>query len=155
MEALPYFLLLLKKNLLLCSIISTSSFASLDLSQIDHRVHSEQAIDFRNFKLGEDEVFPLVTVIMVESGITITFHTNDSKYYDHPEVYFKSAGLEKNSDAYSIGGMRVQTRKKTLGKFVIFDKNIPSASVVVRHSNLYGYVIAISFYTHNLLEPKH
>lgn len=57
METLPYFLLLLQKNVLLCSIVATGSFTRLDLSQTEHRVHSEQALDFYHFELGGKEVF--------------------------------------------------------------------------------------------------
>ncbi|HEX8350600.1 MAG TPA: hypothetical protein VF598_11600, partial [Hymenobacter sp.] len=60
MEPLPYFLILLKKNIVLCSIITSGSFANVDLSKTEHNFHSNQAIDFLNFCLGENETFTLV-----------------------------------------------------------------------------------------------
>lgn len=152
MEPLPYFLLLLQKNVVLCSIIATGSFANTDLSQIDHKAHSDQAIKFLNYTLGKDEIFSSIDIMFVESATTITFHTLDAKYFDHPEIYFGRSGPERVSEPFTIHGIESQTQKKYLGKFVLFDVSLPPASVYVRHSNLYGYVISVSFYKHDLPE---
>lgn len=153
-EPLPYFLALLQKNVVLYSIIATGSFANIDLAQIDHRTHSDQAIDLLNFSLGKDEVFPSVNIMLVESGTTVTFHTPDAKYFDYPELYFGILSKEQTSETYTVNGMETQTRKKYLGKFVVFDTSLPLASVYVRRSSLYGCVVVVSFYKHDLLKPK-
>jgi len=154
MDPLPYFLLLLQKNVVLCSIIATGSFANLGLSQIDHKIHSDQAIDLLNYTLGKNEVFPAINIMLVESATTITFHTPDAKYFDYPEVYFGRSGPERVSEPFTINGIESQTRKKYLGKFILFDASLPPASVYVRRSSLYGYVIAISFYKYDLPKVK-
>ena len=150
MEPLPYFLLLLQKNVLLCSIVATGSFTRLDLSQTEHRVHSEQALDFYHFELGGKEVFQSVNILVTESSTSLTFHTNDETYFYHPERYFGCVGTDTMSGPYSVSGVEAKTKRKYLGKFILFDTGLPPASVYVRHSSLYGYVVSVSFYKHDL-----
>jgi hypothetical protein len=152
METLPYFLLLLKKNALLCSIIATGSFAKADLSQTQYRIHSDQAIDFFNFSLGENETFTSVKVLIVESGTSITFFTNSSKYFEEPERYFRQMDSVTNH-IYTLNQITSQTTKKSLGDFIVLPSPVPPASVWVRNSSVYGYAIAVSFFTHNASNP--
>lgn len=149
MEPLPYFLLLLKQNVLLCSIIASGSFAHVDLSRIEHDFHSDQAIDFLNFSLNENETFSSVNVGVGESGTDITFHTTNPDYFEHPERYFQSTGSASSARPYLLNGVETRTHKKYLGEFIVLPPPAPPASVWVRHSNVYGYVIAIHFFTHN------
>jgi hypothetical protein len=146
MEPLPYFLLLLKKNVLLCSIIASGSFAQLDLGQVEHRIHSDGAMDLLNFSLGEGETFSEVNVMIVESGTSLTFHTTNPDYFEHPERYFQSEGVTRDARPYLLNGMEVKTRKKNMGEFVILPAPVPPASVWVRSSSLYGCVIAVHFF---------
>jgi hypothetical protein len=150
MDALPYFLLLLKQNALLCSILATGSFAHLDLKQIEHKFYAERVIDLLNFSLAPNESFTAVNVHLAESGTTFSFHTSSSEYFEHPERYFGVAGAASSARPYLLNGKEARTHKKYLGQFVVFPPPIPPASVYVRHSNIYGYVVAVNFYQHNL-----
>lgn len=150
MEPLPYFLLLLKQNILLCSIVASGSFAHVNLSGIEHNFHSDQAIDLLNFSLGENDTFSSVNVMIVESSTDITFHTTNPDYFEHPERYFQSIGSASSVQPYLLNGMEARTHKKYLGEFIILPSPAPPASVWVRHSSVYGYVIAIHFFTHKV-----
>lgn len=149
METLPYFMLLLKNNILLCSIISTGSFAHLDLSHIEHRIHSNQAIELLNFPLGNNDTFTSVRILMVESGTSLTFFTPHSKYFNETERYFQRNSNSKTGVPYTIDGIENRTNKKSLGHFVIMSPPVPPASVWVRDSTAYGYAISIQFFKHN------
>lgn len=153
MEPLPYFLFLLSKNILLCNIIMHNSFSQVDLNQIEHITRSEQVINFPNFRLGENENFSSVNIMLMEESTSISFHTTSSEYYDHPERYFERSGIERNSYPYITYGQESRTRKKKLGDFNIFGPGIPPATIYVAQSNIYGYVISINFYKFNLAVP--
>jgi hypothetical protein len=156
MEPLPYFLLLLKQNVLLCSIIATGSLAQVDLSQVEHVTHSGGAVDLLNFSLSETDKFASVNVLITETGTNLIFHTSNSDYFDHPERYFQRGAMERKSAPYVIFGQEVRARDKNLGKFEFLGPafpTVPPASVSLRHSNLYGYVVSINFYKHNLPLP--
>jgi len=153
MQTLPYFLFLLQKNLLLCSIITQGSFTHINLNQVEHVTRSENFVSLVNFQLDESNIFSSVDVMFVENDISITFHTTNPDYYNHPEYYFQRPGTERYSNPYQIFGLEAKTRKKRLGNFELFEPNIPLASVSVVHSSLYGYVVNVDFYTFNLAAP--
>jgi hypothetical protein len=150
MEALPYFLRLVHQNDLLCSIITTGSFAHLDLTHLEHRFHSRHAVDLLNFSLSEQETFKSVMILLVESGTSMTFLTDCSTYFDHPEHYFQHPGVEQAGLPYRLNGVAAQTQKKKLGQFTLLPPPVPPVTVWVRNSSHYGYAIALSFYVHNL-----
>ena len=151
MEPLPYFLLLLKKNVVLCSIIAHSSFAQVDLSHIEHITRTDSYMNLLNFQLDGKEIFPSVDVMLIEDATSITFHTTNPDYYDHPEHYFQRSGMERDSHPYIIYGQEAQTRRRNLGNFEIFGPGTPPASVSVAKSTIYGYAIFIDFYKFNML----
>jgi hypothetical protein len=150
MDTLPYFLLLFKQNALLCSILVNGSLAQLDLRQVEHYRHSDQAIDLLNFSLSEEQRFSSVRVMILDNATEFTFDTSSSDYFEHPERYFGVAGTASSARPYLLNGKEARTNKKYLGQFVVFPPPIPPASVYVRHSNIYGYVVAVKFYQHNL-----
>lgn len=153
MEKLPYFLLLLKHNVLLCSVITSASFANVDLNQANCRVHSPQVVDFRNFVLGEAHTFSKVTVKLGENSTVVTFFTDNPDYFQHPEKYFGRDGVLHNGSPYLLNGAEARTNKKNLGNFAVFPPPVPPASVWVRHSSVYGYAVAVHFINPNRLEP--
>lgn len=149
MDQLPYFLLLLQKNVLLYSLITAGSFAEVDLTHVKHRVYSDHAIEITDFALGENDNFTSVRIMIMESGTSLTFHTTSNKYFDKPEIYFNRSGLETSGNIYSINGSPTKTHKKSLGNFIVFPYPVPPASVWVRNSSTYGYVVSIQFIKNN------
>ena len=152
MNTLPYFLLLLQKNALLCSIITTHSFAQLTLTGVPHELYSQTALSLIDFYLNEQEKFSSVRVMIVESGTTLTFHTDNADYFDHPEKYFQTDGVASRPRPYLLNGASIKVSRKYLGDFVVFPPPTPPVSVYVRHSSLYGYVVSLGFYEHNKLD---
>lgn len=153
MENLPYFLFLLKKNVLLYSIVVNSSFSHTDLAKIEHTTYSENAIDFHNFCLGADECFPSVNVIVDEDQTSFLFNTTSSKYFENPERYFQRNSLARDRNAYEIFGKAALTRKKSLGDFDLLGSGIPPATVSVSQSSINGYIVTVTFYKHKLQAP--
>jgi hypothetical protein len=153
MASFPYFLQLLHQDELLCSIITTGSFAHINLTSFDHRFYSDQVFDLFNYSL-ENEFFTKVNIILVDGDIGLVFHTTSVKYLEEPKRYFQRQAPERTSAPYIIFGQEARTRKKNLGQFPFLGPLIPPASVSLRQSSLYGYVISIDFYQHNLLNAS-
>jgi hypothetical protein len=153
MAPFPYFLQLLHQDELLCSIITAGSFAHVNLNSFDHRFHSDQALDLFNYSL-ENEFFTKVNIMLIEGDISLVFHTTSAKYLEEPERYFQRQAPERTSAPYIIFGQEARTRKKNLGQFPFLGPLIPPASVSLRQSSLYGYVVSINFYQHNLLKDN-
>lgn len=150
MASFPYFLQLLHQDELLCSIITAGSFAQVDLTSFDHHLYTDQALVLFNYSL-ENEFFTKVNIMLVEGDISLVFHTTSAKYLEDPERYFQRQAPERTSAPYVIFGQEARTRKKNLGQFFFLGPLIPPASVSLRQSSLYGYVISINFYQNNLL----
>lgn len=146
MEQLPYFLLLLKKNMLLCSIVTAGSLTNVDLSQVKHVAYTENFVELLDFPLGENQTFPTVRVMTGEEDINVTFSTTNPDYFEHPENYFQYTGPIRTRHPFAIFGHVSQSQDRKLGDFDVFGPNVPPATVYVGHSSLGGYTISISFY---------
>ena len=155
MDPLPYFLLLLKKNVLLCSIIAAGSLSQVDLSQVKHYSHSAQVVDLLDYSLGE-EIFPVVQVRASRKSkvVTLTFFTSKSDYFDNPERYFGRTTAVRSGEPYEISGQVSQTKEKGLGKFRILEEPVPEAYVALVNSTVYGYTISVNFYDFDVPVPE-
>jgi len=145
MDPLPTFLLLLKSNVLLFSIITNNSFTQLDLSKTEHIKYTNQYIKLLNFQLDKHLFFSSVDIILPAEGAVLTFHTSDSTYYKNPEKYFHRPGLERIASPYQLFGQTAQTNRKSLGEFLLFNPPVPPASISLMHSSMYGYTIVVTF----------
>jgi hypothetical protein len=144
MDSLPYFLLLLKKNALLASIIAHGTLAGADLRAVPHFTHSAQAVDLLDFSLGPGEMFEKVTIVELDNGeLNISFQTSSAAYYEQPERYFGRLATERIRSPYLINGQEARTRGKWLGEFALRPAPAPPAAVWARHSTFYGYVVRI------------
>jgi len=141
MEILPLFLQLLKKNFIIYSIITSGSFAQVDLKTNEHVVWGEKAIEFKNFKLGEHEQFPSVLVMFTEMGIHVNFQTADPKYFINTKYYFNEDTTVKLHNPYKMDDVRVNHNSKDLGVFKEFN---PPLRISLHKSSVYGYSVNIN-----------
>ena len=153
MEPIPYFLLLLKKNVLLCSIIMSGSLTQVDLTQVNHVVYSNKAIELLDFTLGENENFSSVMVLTGDEDITITFHTAKPDYFNHPEQYFQRTAITRTHQPFGVFGAVNQTQDINLGDFYFLPPPIPPASVYLTKMNTHKYDISVVFYKFNTHIP--
>lgn len=144
-EPIPYFLLLLKKNFLLYSIILNNSFAQIDLTHIEHVTYSDSTLSLKNFQLSENDVFSSIDVVIMDGATLLTFNTENPKYYNNTEEYFQRAGVERSGAPYVLYGQEARTSKKKLGKFNVFEYPIPPTLISVVKSTIYGYAIFMDF----------
>ncbi|WP_139921262.1 hypothetical protein [Hymenobacter sp. DG01] len=150
MDSLPYFLLLLKKNALLASIIARGTLVGTDLHAVPHFTHSAQAVDLLDFSLSPDETFEKVGIVELDSGeLNISFQTSSANYYEQPSYYFGRLAAERVRPSYLINNQEIRTRSKCLGEFNLRPAPAPPVVVWLRHSTLYGYIIRIQLPTAN------
>ena len=140
MESLPLFLQLIKKNIIIYSIISSGNFAHVDLKTIEHVVWGDKAIEFKNFELGEHEKFSSVLITFTEIGLCMYFQTEDPKYFTDTKYYFNEDTTVKLNSPYKMDGVLVNHNTKNLGEFKEFD---PPVDVSIHKSSVYGYSVNI------------
>jgi hypothetical protein len=157
-DSLPYFLHLIRNNIILNTLITTGSFSNIDLKNVEHDTFTDSSIVFRNFHLRNDEVFESVNFsIGVDPECAdnqvmhLGFITKDPKFFDSTELYF---GEDINMPIKlhpAIINERLD--KKKVGFKQIFDPPIPPAYITVIKNSVYGYNITLSFFS-NYLEVK-
>lgn len=141
MENLPYFLSLIKKNIILYSIISSNSFNNVDLKKYETVIWSDRVIEIKNFKLDNDHAFNSIMIAISDLGLSIKFSTSSSKYFDNPKEYFKRDSPVRSKN-YEIFAKTIDSNSKRLGEFDYFK---PPVDVTLYKSNAYGYTINLLF----------
>lgn len=150
MDKLPYFIALVKKNVILYSIITAGSFTVNDFKGYNTSVWSDAVIDVENFQLSEDDQFKFVRIMKGEIGTYITFYSNSSKYFDNPKKYFDrdSPVRERN---YEMFAKQVSSNSKRLGEFDHF--GVPM-DVTLYNSSVYGYTVSLFFKNEKYFERQ-
>lgn len=141
MKDLPYFLLLLKKNALLWTIITTNSFANVNLQGTAHGFWSSQCLELRNYSLNKDEAFKSIRITCDESHMMIDFYTDSDKYIRNTAYYFG----EGVKDSLSINNTKTNSIQKHLGKFDM-GLEMPIDVEIINYGGAYGNVIGITVY---------
>ncbi|WDF76657.1 hypothetical protein PQ469_22485 [Mucilaginibacter sp. KACC 22773] len=150
MKDLPYFLMLVKKNAILWTIITTNSFANVDLKNTVHGFWTNQCLEIRNFSLSQDEKFSRVEITITEPYTTIDFFTTNDKYLKNTTFYFDRGGISDTQSPYAIDNIKVTNIQKKLGKFDM-GLELP-VDINVINSSVYGNAIAMTIYKKNWLE---
>jgi hypothetical protein len=144
MKELPYFLLLVKKNVVLWTIITTGSFANVNLKDIDHDYWTSQFLQMNNYSLNNDEEFNEVWITITDISTIISFRSNSSKYLDNTKYYFGKDSILVNSSPYYISNMKVSDTSKKLDPFDV-GLEMP-INVSIGKSSSYGYYIDFTLY---------
>jgi len=143
MKDLPYFLLLIKKDAVLWTIITTNSFADINLEATVHGFWSNQCLELRDYALNKDEHFKNIRIINDESYITIDFYTDSDKYMKNTEYYFGEPVKDLNS--LSSNNIKENSSQKQLGEFDM-GLEITTDVDIVNYGSEYGSVIGIKVY---------
>ncbi len=144
MKDLPYFLLLIKKNAILWSIITTSSFSNVDLKNTVHGFWTKDCLELRDYSLSPKDKFKSIKITITDIGILIDFHTTSDKYIKNTNVYFDRDTTFEYKHPYYIDNFEVTSSQKRLGNFDMgLDRDV---GVDVVNSIMYGNVIGITIY---------
>ena len=88
MKDLPYFLALVKKNLILWTIITTGSFSKVDFGNAQHDFHPPHFLILKNYALSKDDKFKDISIRTDQYETTIVFENADPKYLQNLKYYF-------------------------------------------------------------------
>lgn len=99
MKELPYFLSLIKGNVLLWTIITTHSVTNINLEGTIHGYWSTQCLEFRDYSLNKSEKFKSIRITDNESDMTLDFYTDSDKYIRNSNYYFGEALKNQDSSA--------------------------------------------------------
>lgn len=148
MDKLPYFLALVKKNIILYTVISSGAFLGVDFRDYETDVWSDAYIKIKNFKLSDEDSFISADIRITDFGLYIEFDPNSSKYFDDPKKYFsRDTPIRKRE--YEMFEQQVKSNSKRLGKFENF---IRLVDVTLYNSSMYGYRISLFFPSDKYLE---
>jgi hypothetical protein len=150
MKDLPYFLMLVKKNAILWTIITTNSFANVDLKNTVHGFWTNQCLEIKNFSLSQDEKFSSIKITITDSFTLIDFFTSSDKYLKNTKFYFDKNGFSDSLSPYSIDDTKISSIQKKLGEFDM-GLDLP-VDVTVINSSIYGNSINITTYKKDWLE---
>ena len=110
MDTIPFFLQLIQANTLLFSAIMTGDIHSLKDNYDGNACYlSEMGVRLSNFRLTENDVFNVVYITLTpECTVDVSMFTDDSKYYDKPEIYFgKKTIYSEVEDLFIERGLRL------------------------------------------------
>jgi len=151
-DSLPYFLQLIKQNILLHAIIASGGFSNIDLKNIEHNIFTEKAIVFYNFSLSSNDSFEYVNFSIIEDVsnpsetiMEFSFLTRDSKYFENTKHYFNENENSPIKNHPLIKKKRLT--RKDIGFIKIFDSPVPPADVSISKNTTYGYSINLTFYS--------
>jgi len=144
MKDLPYFLLLVKKNVVLWTIITTGSFANVNLKDIDHDYWTSQFLQINDYSLNNDEKFNEIWITLTDISTIISFRSSNSKYLDNTKYYFDRDTVLTNSNPYYISDMKVSDASKNLDTFDI-GLDMP-VHVTIGKSSSYGHYVDLTLY---------
>jgi hypothetical protein len=104
MDKLPYFFVLLKKNIALWTLIATGSFSKIDTGHIKYIRLSPYAMILKNYSLSKNDTFKEIWIMSTDWETAINFTTSNSKYQDSMKYYFGTSKISgMMSGGYTIG----------------------------------------------------
>ena len=151
-DSLPYLLQLIKKNLLLHTLVVSGNWHHINLGNYKHEVLGQTLI-IKNFPVSKVDKFDVNFSVQDDifspepNGkiIALSLITRESKYFDSADYYFdddENRGKNKNPLVKSE-----RKRSKDLGVFKIYEDAVSPAFVTITKNESYGYMIYIRFYT--------
>jgi len=144
MKDLPYFLMLIKRNTLLWTIVTTNSLTNLNLQGVVHAFWSNQCLELRNYSLNKDEQFKSIRITSNDSYMMIDFFTDSNKYLKSESYYFNIDSIPKVQPEVLSNTRETNSSQKQLGKFDM-GSDITAEVEIVNYGGKYGNVIGIKF----------
>lgn len=132
MKEIPYFVSLIKSNVLLWTIITTTSLTKIDLEGINRGYWSQQCLEFRDYSLNKNEKFRSIRITDNGPYMIFDFYTDNSKYIRNSNYYFGEALNSQDNSAVK------HSSKLDIGL------SIPVEFEVVGYGREYGTVISMT-----------
>ena len=115
MQNLPYFFLLLKKNIALWTLIATGSFSKIDTVHTEYTRMSPNFMILKNYSLSNTDSFKEINIMSTGWSISMDFRTSNPKYLDSMKYYFGTSSISGSmSGGYTINGTAVNNSNNML-----------------------------------------
>jgi hypothetical protein len=153
MNNLPYFFVLLKKNIGLWTLIVTGSFSKIDTSHLEYPRMSPYVMILKNYSLSEKDTFNEIWVTSGQGRVSIDFRTSNSKYQDSMKYYFGTSTISGSIEGgYTINDSTVHNSINVLGPIDIgLDRKV---DVFLGRSGEHGYKISLMLRAKNYMELR-
>src|SRR5581483_99785 len=116
MNNLPYFFVLLKKNIALWTLIATGSFSKIDTAHTEYTRMSPYAMILKNYSLSKNDTFKEIWIMSMGWQTSLAFTTSSSKYVDSIKYYFGTNTISGYiSGGYTMGDTTVSNSESALG----------------------------------------
>ena len=116
MNNLPYFFLLLKKNIALWTVIATGSFAKIDTAHTEYIRMSPHALILKNYALSRNDTFKEIWITSTGWRVSVDFTTSNSKYQDSLKYYFGTSSISGSMEiGYTMSDTAVHHSTDVLG----------------------------------------
>lgn len=131
------FLVLLKKNLIIGSILINGEIDFNLLSDLKYYTETNQSVIIESFHLSQNEFFESVVINITPNCLNLTFKTGfDDRYFSNSIKYFGRDTFTRYSNSNNFPG---ETESKS---FHLYEDSL-QADVTVRRSSYYGNVVDV------------
>lgn len=87
MGKLPYIVTLVKKNILIWSIVTTGSFGGVHFGHIKHKIYDNRTLQLYDFPLSSNDTFRCVSIFLRNGHTDIVLTDQNLKYLKNSEYY--------------------------------------------------------------------
>jgi len=142
MNNLPYFFVLLKKNIALWTIIATGSFSKIDTAHTEYIMMSPHALMLKNYSIDRDNTFKEIWIMSTGWEVSIDFTTSSSKYQDSLKYYFGTSSISSSMEGgYTMNDTTVHNSTDMLAPIDIgLDRKV---SVFLGRSGEHEYKVSL------------
>lgn len=136
------FFKLLKQHLFLYTVLTTNTLDTGLLGDVSFYQLAEHSYEIKNLKLSDGEIFPRVQAATIEGKAYCEFMVEDDRYLLRTKEYFGKDSYVRN-DLIQKGPMAGMSKLKS--KTLYFYDQIPSVSVWIKSSPVYGNSLTIRY----------
>jgi hypothetical protein len=153
MNNLPYFFLLLKKNIALWTLIATGSFSKIDTVHTECIRMSPNFMILKNYSLSGTDIFKEIGIMSTGWETNVDFTTSNSKYLDSLKYYFGTSSISGSMEGgYTINGTAVHNSTDMIGPIDIgLDRKV---DVFLGRSGEHEYKITLLLQAKNSMELR-
>jgi hypothetical protein len=153
MNNLPYFFLLLKKNIALWTLLATGSFSKIDTAHTEYTRMSPYTLILKNYSISKNNNFRQIWIMSTGWQTSIDFTTSDSKYQDSLKYYFGTSSISGSMEGqYTLNDSTVHNSTDMLGPIDIgLDRKV---SVFLGRSGEHEYKISLLLHTKDYMERR-
>lgn len=153
MNNLPYFFLLLKKNIALWTIITTGSFAKIDTAHTEFDRISPYFLILKNYSINKNDTFKEIRIMSTGWLLSINFITSTSKYLDSLKYYFGTSTVSGSMEGgYAMGDSTVHNSSDMLEPIDIgLDRKV---RVFLERSGEHEYKVSLLLHTKDYIQRQ-